>query len=95
LSYHIKINRDVRRFGGKKMSKSVTVFSSNTCGYCTMAKDYLSENGVAFTEKNVSTDVEARKELMSKGFMGVPVIYVDDEVIQGFNKAKLDELLGL
>ena len=43
------------------MSKSVTVFSSNTCGYCTMAKDYLSENGVAFTEKNVSTDLEARK----------------------------------
>jgi len=60
-----------------------------------MAKDYLSENGVAFTEKNVSTDLEARKELMSKGFMGVPVIYVDDEVIQGFNKAKLDELLDL
>jgi glutaredoxin len=60
-----------------------------------MAKDYLTEKGVAYTEKNVSTDIEARKELMSKGFMGVPVIYVGEEVIQGFNKAKLDELLGL
>ncbi|MBS7528626.1 MAG: hypothetical protein PWP51_2757 [Clostridiales bacterium] len=77
------------------MTKNVTVFSSNTCGYCTMAKDYLTEKGVSFTEKNVSTDIEARKELMSKGFMGVPVIYVGEEVIQGFNKAKLDELLGL
>ena len=77
------------------MSTNVIVFSSNTCGYCTMAKDYLSEKGVAYVEKNVSTDIEARKELMSKGFMGVPVIYVGDEVIQGFNKAKLDELLGL
>lgn len=77
------------------MSKKVTVYSSNTCGYCTMAKEYLTENGVAFEEKNVSNDIEARKELMSKGFMGVPVIYVEDEVIQGFNKAKLDELLGL
>ncbi|MBM7561851.1 glutaredoxin family protein [Fusibacter tunisiensis] len=77
------------------MSKNVVVFSSNTCGYCTMAKEYLNEKGVSFTEKNVSTDIEARKELMSKGFMGVPVIYVDDEVIQGFDKAKLDSLLGL
>ncbi len=77
------------------MAKNVVVFSSNTCGYCTMAKEYLNEKGVAFTEKNVSTDVEARKELMSKGFMGVPVIYVEDEVIQGFDKARLDTLLGL
>lgn len=77
------------------MSKNVTVFSSNSCGYCTMAKEYLTEKGVAYTERNVSTDVEARKELMSKGFMGVPVIYVEDEIVQGFDKAKLDELLGL
>lgn len=77
------------------MTKNVIVFSSNSCGYCTMAKEYLTEKGVAYTERNVSTDVEARKELMSKGFMGVPVIYVDDEIIQGFDKAKLDQLLGL
>ena len=77
------------------MSKNVVVFSSNTCGYCTMAKEYLNQKGIEFTEKNVSTDIEARKELMSKGFMGVPVIYVEDEVIQGFDKARLDTLLGL
>lgn len=60
-----------------------------------MAKDYLKENHVEFEERNVSTDTAARKELMAKGFMGVPVIYVDEEVIQGFDKAKLAELLGL
>ena len=75
--------------------KNVVIYSSNTCGYCTMAKEYFNENNVEYTEKNVSTDLEARKELMSKGFMGVPVIYVEDEVIQGFDKSKLDELLGL
>ena len=75
------------------MSKKVVVFTSNTCGYCHMAKDYLNEINVEFEEKNVSTDTEARKELMSQGFMGVPVIYVGDEVIQGFDKSKLDELL--
>lgn len=77
------------------MAKNVVIFSSNTCGYCTMAKEYFNEKGVVYTEKNVSTDIEARKELMSKGFMGVPVIYVEDEVIQGFDKARLDTLLGL
>lgn len=75
--------------------KNVVIYSSNTCGYCSMAKEYFNENNIEYTEKNVSTDLEARKDLMSKGFMGVPVIYVEDEVIQGFDKAKLDELLGL
>ncbi|MDM8534872.1 glutaredoxin family protein [Clostridiaceae bacterium HSG29] len=71
----------------------VVVFSSNTCSYCNMAKEYLKEKGVEFEEKNVSEDAEARKELISNGFMGVPVIYVGDEVIQGFDKNRLDELL--
>lgn len=75
------------------MDKKVVVYTSNTCGYCHMVKDYLNENSIEFDERNVSTDAAARKELMSKGFMGVPVVYIDDEVIQGFDKAKLDELL--
>jgi len=75
------------------MNKNVVVFTSNTCGYCHQAKDYLGSIGVEYTEKNVSTDTQARKELMSKGFMGVPVIYVGEEIIQGFDKGKLDELL--
>jgi len=58
-----------------------------------MVMDYLKEMNVTFEEKNVSTDAAARKELMKAGFMGVPVIYVDDEVIQGFDKSKLDALL--
>lgn len=74
------------------MSK-VTVYTSNTCPYCTMAKDYLKEKEVAFEEKNVQTDKEARQELMSMGYTGVPVICVDDEQIVGFDKARLDELL--
>lgn len=75
------------------MNKNIVVYTSNTCGYCHQAKDYLSSIGVEYTEKNVSTDTVARKELMSKGFMGVPVIYVGEEVIQGFDKAKLEELI--
>lgn len=74
------------------MSK-VTVYTSNTCPYCTMAKDYLKDREVAFEEKNVQTDKEARQELMTMGYTGVPVICVDDEQIVGFDKARLDELL--
>ncbi|WP_129597469.1 glutaredoxin family protein [Anaerophilus nitritogenes] len=75
------------------MDKNVVVFSSNTCVYCHEVKKYLHDIGVEYTEKNVSTDMEARKELMKKGFMGVPVIIVEDEAIQGFDKDKIDELL--
>ncbi|MDU5806578.1 MAG: glutaredoxin family protein [Peptoniphilus harei] len=74
------------------MSK-VTVYTSNTCPYCTMAKDYLKDREVEFEEKNVQTDKEARQELMAMGYTGVPVICVDDEQIVGFDKARLDDLL--
>ncbi len=76
-----------------KMDKKIIIFTSNTCGYCHMAKDYLNENGIEYEEKNISENPDARKELMNQGFMGVPVIYVDDEVIQGFDQAKLEALL--
>lgn len=81
------VNMEVRNM------KNVVVYTSNTCGYCTMAKEYLQSINVEYTEKNVSTDLEARKELMAQGFMGVPVIFVDEEIVQGFDKTKLDELL--
>ena len=73
--------------------KKVIVYSSDTCTYCHMAKDYLNDLGVGYEEKNISTDMSARKELMRQGFMGVPIIQVDDEIVQGFDKRKLDELL--
>lgn len=73
--------------------KKVIVYTSDTCKYCHLAKDYLNENNIEFEEKNVSSDLDHRKELMKKGFMGVPVIIVDDEVIQGFDKEKLEALL--
>lgn len=75
------------------MSKKVVVYTSNTCPHCFTAKDYLNAKGVAFEEKNVSESAEYRKELMTKGYMGVPVIVVDEEAIVGFDKQRLDELL--
>lgn len=72
---------------------NVIVYTSSTCAFCVTAKDYLKEKGVEFTERNVQTDKEARKELMTMGHMGVPVIVIDGEEIVGFDKAKIDSLL--
>jgi glutaredoxin-like YruB-family protein len=73
---------------------NVVVYTSNTCPYCTLAKNYLNEKGIEYTEKNVQTDKDARKELMSMGHMGVPVLIVDGQEIVGFDKDKLDSLLS-
>jgi glutaredoxin 3 len=74
--------------------QKVTVYSSSTCGYCRMAKDYLRENGVQFVERDVNSDPEAQRDMARMKATGVPVIVVDDQVIMGFDKARLDSLLG-
>ena len=73
--------------------KNIKIYTSNTWPHCHTAKDYFAEKNIQFEEKNVSTDMQARKELISLGYMGVPVIFVGDEAIVGFDKAKLDSLL--
>jgi glutaredoxin 3 len=57
-------------------------------------KDYLSSKGVTFTEVNVQKDMEARKELMAKGIMAVPVTYINGEYVVGFDQQKLDDLIN-
>lgn len=73
--------------------KNIKIYSSTSCTNCTAAKEYLKEKGYEYEEKNVSTDKEAKKELIAMGYMGVPVIMIDDDVVVGFNKSKLDEIL--
>ncbi|MEK7113260.1 MAG: glutaredoxin family protein [Patescibacteria group bacterium] len=76
--------------------KHVTIYSTPSCHFCHMAKDYFKENGVVYTEYNVANDTERRKELIDKsGQMGVPVIIIGDDMVVGFNKPKIAELLGL
>jgi glutaredoxin len=61
-----------------------------------MAKDFFKAHNVPYTEYNVASDLEKRKEMMEKsGQMGVPVIVIGDEVIVGFNQPKIAQLLGL
>ena len=76
--------------------KEVTIYTTPTCGYCKMAKEFFDENNIAYKEYNVGTDLEKRKEMIEKsGQMGVPVILVDSEMTVGFDKTRLAELLEL
>ena len=78
------------------MDKNITIYSTPTCHFCHMAKDYLNENNVAFTDYDVQTNLEKRQEMIQKsGQMGVPVIFVGDEMMVGFDKEKLASLAGI
>lgn len=78
------------------MQKNVVVYSTPTCHFCHMAKDFFEENNIAFTDYDVATDMEKRKELVEKsGQLGVPVIFIGDDMVIGFDEPKIKELLGL
>ncbi len=78
------------------MSKSVTIYSTPVCHYCHMAKDFFAENNITFTEHDVASDLEKRKEMVDMtGQMGVPVIRIGDDVIVGFDEDKVKELLAV
>lgn len=74
----------------------VAIYTTDTCTYCKMAKEFFQKNNVNYTEYNVGTDIARRQEMVDiSGQMGVPVITIGDKLIIGFNKAKLTELLGI
>lgn len=76
--------------------KSVTIYSTPTCHFCHMAKDFFTANSVVFTDYNVASDLEKRKEMIEKsGQMGVPVIFIDSEMVVGFDKQRISKALGL
>ncbi len=76
--------------------KPVSIYTTVTCGYCKMAKDFFQKNNVEFQEFDVGTDLGKRQEMIEKsGQMGVPVITVGADMIVGFNKPRLEELLGI
>mgnify|MGYP006273066137 CR=1 FL=1 len=77
-------------------SKEVVIYSTPTCHFCQLAKDFFKENDVEYTEYDVASDMEKRQEMIERsGQMGVPVIYVGDEMTVGFDKDKLSQALGI
>ncbi len=75
----------------------VTIYTTPTCTYCLMAKDFFQSNDVDYEEVDVSGNQEKIQELLelTDGQMGVPVIVIDGEVVFGFDKSRIEELLGI
>ncbi|MCI0533251.1 glutaredoxin family protein [bacterium] len=76
--------------------RTITIYTTPTCPYCKMAKDFFQKNQLEYSEKNVATDHAAREEAVAKsGHMGVPVIDIDGTVVVGFNEPAIRKALGI
>ena len=78
------------------MENSVTIYSTPVCHFCQDAKAFFKENNVEYTENDVAADSEKRQEMIDlTGQMGVPVIKIGEDIIIGFDEAKIKELLKI
>lgn len=74
---------------------TVKVYSTPTCPWCTIAKQYLDSKNISFEELDVSKDRNAASEMVGKsGQRGVPVLDIDGNIIIGFDKDKIDSLIS-
>ena len=73
---------------------SVKIYTTSTCSFCKMAKEYFKKNNVKYDEINVEKDPKAAEEMIEKsGQMGVPVIEINGKVIVGFNRSEIEKAL--
>lgn len=74
---------------------TVTIYSTPTCTYCKLAKEYFNQHQVAYQEFDVAADIEKRKEMVDKsGQLGVPVIEIGGQVVVGFDEETIASLLA-
>lgn len=79
-----------------KTIKSVTVYSTPTCSWCTRLKDYLRKHKIIFRDVDVSRDQKAADDLVKRsGQQGVPQTDINGQIIVGFDKPKINELLDI
>jgi len=75
---------------------NVRVFSTEFCPYCVALKEFLKENSIEFEAIDVTEDLKAQEEMIEKsGQMGVPVVEIDEQIIIGFDREKISQLLKL
>lgn len=81
---------------GQQRRHRVLVFTTQTCPWCTRVKSYLVQQRVPFREIDVSRDASAARDLVRRtGQMGVPVVEIDGSSVIGFDKSRIDQMLGL
>ena len=78
------------------MDHQVFIYTTPSCAYCKMAKEYFVKNNVAYSEYDVARDIVKRQEMLDKTHQfGVPVIEIDGKIVIGFDRPKISALLGL
>jgi glutaredoxin-like YruB-family protein len=78
------------------MPKNIKIYTTPTCAYCFALKRFLQENNISFEEVDVASNDKAREEMLKKtNQLEVPVIEIDGEILVGFNKEKIKELLNI
>lgn len=74
----------------------VAIYSTPTCSYCQMVKEYFKKNGIKYREYNVAVNERKRKEMKAlSGQTGVPVITIDNKLLIGYNEEELNVIFGL
>jgi glutaredoxin 3 len=74
----------------------IKVFSTPTCPYCVTLKEFLKSKNIAFEDIDVASDEKAREEMVQKtGQLGVPVVDIGGQIIIGFDRGKIEKLLGI
>jgi glutaredoxin 3 len=74
---------------------NIIIYTTPTCPYCIMVKNYLTEKNIPFQNIDVSADPEKAREMVQKsGQRAVPVIDIDGNIIVGFDKDQIDKLTG-
>ncbi len=74
--------------------KSIKIYSTPTCVYCKMAKEYFKSRGIQYQEFNVAEDDAAREEMVKKsGQLGVPVIDIEGEIFVGFSRGEIEKAI--
>ena len=79
-----------------EQTKKVIMFTTPSCSYCTTAKRYLREKGIKFREIDVSRNQKAAQDMLRKtGQQGVPQLWINNRPVVGFDRNKINGLLGL
>ncbi len=79
-----------------KPRKNVVVYTTPTCSWCTTVKRHLQENGIQYREINVAADQKAAEEMVRKsGQQGVPQTEINGQIVVGFDKTRINSLLGI
>jgi len=75
---------------------TIKIYSTPSCQYCKMAKEFLTSHNVAFEDINVAADPKAREDMVNKsGQLGVPVFDIDGQIMVGYNQQLLTKVVGI